>query len=295
MHWRHLIKSLGWTISGIIYSFSKKRDVRQHVPVVCYHRILPNFLDDTGTVCSITPDLFESHMAFLANNGFVSLTFEEYGELAKGHYSIPPRSILVTLDDGYADSYHIAWPIAQKFNIKLNLSILTKFIGSLEPLLLYQNSWNVKQHMTIFPELWRNLTWDELRIMNGSGSCIGIHGHNHHKISTMELQEFSKEIALSIQIYKGQFGQAPKAYSIPYGNSRTFLSSHLELLKQYGFEMIFTTFKWRTSLPSHGIILGRLVMDQGDDIDNYQAKLFGYHDWIGSLRFNQHRIWELFQ
>lgn len=295
MNWRYLNKSLGWTISDIIFSLSKKRDVCQHVPVLCYHRILPDFLDDTGTVCSITPKLFESHMAFLANNGFISLTLEEYGELAKGHYPIPPRSILVTLDDGYADNYHIAWPIAQKFNIKINLFILTKFIGSLEPLLLCQNSWKVQQHITKFPELWRNLTWDELRIISGSGSAIGIHGHSHNKISTMELQEFSKEIAISIQIYKEQFRRAPKAYAIPYGNVRTFISSHLELLEQFRFEMIFSTFKGRTCLPCQSPPFGRLVMDQEDDIDIFQAKLFGSHDWIGLLRFNQQRIWEVLQ
>jgi peptidoglycan/xylan/chitin deacetylase (PgdA/CDA1 family) len=244
-------------------------------------------------VYAVAPEQFQSHMAFLKERGFRSLSLEEYGEMAMGRHPVDSPSVLITFDDGYADNYQIAWPIMRGFGMKMNLFLLTGFIGQPQIMNSIEKSEAVKRHKAEFPELWKPLNWDEVHELQQEGVGIGLHGHSHRPILEIREEEFAEEISRAVAIFTKELGRAPKAYAVPYGSARKFTDRRLNCLKKKGFEILFSTLNGRTRLPCSGQPVSRLVVHCQDDLFTLRAKLYGAWDWIGFLRRSEHKIWEL--
>jgi hypothetical protein len=82
----------------------------QTVPILCYHR----FGVKTSKL-NVTPAAFEQQMEWLARNGYTVVTFARLARFLEGKEALPPKSVVITIDDGYRSSYEIAYPILKKF------------------------------------------------------------------------------------------------------------------------------------------------------------------------------------
>src|SRR6186997_2911783 len=68
-------------------------------PVLCYHRVLPEADGSRESPnYSVTPEQFAAQMRLLNDEGFTSLTLDEYCQAASGSRELPPRAVLVTFD-----------------------------------------------------------------------------------------------------------------------------------------------------------------------------------------------------
>lgn len=76
------------------------------VPVFVYHGITRE-----ADRFSMTPETFKDHMFSLAREGYTTITMDEFIEWAAGERPLPKKSILITFDDGRADSYYGADPV----------------------------------------------------------------------------------------------------------------------------------------------------------------------------------------
>lgn len=95
---------------------------RDKVLVLMYHRFSEG--DEFGKTSART---FERHLAYLAAN-YNIISLEQAVDRLKEGSSLPPRSAVITIDDGYRDFYEIAFPILQKFNSPATLYVVTDFI-----------------------------------------------------------------------------------------------------------------------------------------------------------------------
>lgn len=55
-------------------------------------------------------------MKFLHDNGFTTLTLDEFRQWHAGKREVPPRSCVVTFDDGFYSTYYLAYPIIRKYD-----------------------------------------------------------------------------------------------------------------------------------------------------------------------------------
>lgn len=86
------------------------------VPVLCYHRVLPQGYDDAvsglqrrrGTVVDL--EVFKRQIGDLRSH-FTPVTLTKYMEWLDGRESLPTNACLVTFDDGYRDFMCYAMPI----------------------------------------------------------------------------------------------------------------------------------------------------------------------------------------
>lgn len=80
------------------------------LPVLMYHYIsrYPNSI-------AVSPDLFTEHCEMLAKNGWRGISLAEAERYLLAGEDLPPKSCLITFDDGYLDNYVYAWPILQKY------------------------------------------------------------------------------------------------------------------------------------------------------------------------------------
>ena len=69
------------------------------IPVLTYHHV-----SSSGGSLTISPENFESQIGWLAKNGYVTLTADEFARFLHGA-PMPRKSVLLTFDDGYLDNY----------------------------------------------------------------------------------------------------------------------------------------------------------------------------------------------
>ena len=125
------------------------------IPIFMYHHVSPH----KGDMVTVTPDVFEAQMRFLAENGYRTLCAGEIVGYAaqeapmkyftstfipfrrgRGDKNLPSplagegqgegrlKAVAVTFDDGYLDNYVYVFHVLKKYNIKATIFIVTDWV-----------------------------------------------------------------------------------------------------------------------------------------------------------------------
>lgn len=81
------------------------------VPVLNYHQVE----DKDGNPLTLYCDQFDQQMAYLAEEGYHTITLDEMMDAAENGTPLPEKPVVITLDDGYVDNYEYAYPILKKY------------------------------------------------------------------------------------------------------------------------------------------------------------------------------------
>lgn len=93
----------------------------QAIPVLLYHGIVPISEDPDETSIST----FKAQMFALKNAGWQTITIEQFVAAMKGQATLPPKSFLLTFDDGRQDAYENATPILQALGYQAVMYVIT--------------------------------------------------------------------------------------------------------------------------------------------------------------------------
>lgn len=144
--------TLGPTPDGVV------RELR--VPILMYHYISepPAEADIYRRDMSVTPERFESHLQYLRQAGYETITLDDLlYALAQGR-SLPPKPIILTFDDGYEDNYLNAFPLLEKYDMIGHFSIMSDVINAETP---------------------GYMTWSQIEQMSAAGQHFGSHARYH--------------------------------------------------------------------------------------------------------------------
>ncbi len=253
--------------------------------MLCYHRVLP---ETSGTTdppdYSVTPQQFAAQMSLLNDEGFTSLTLDEYFEAASGLRELPSRSVVVTFDDGFSDNYSVAWPIAQRCGVKINLFICTGLLAGEHVPALAENNAGAQLSRKKFPEHWRPLSWEQLREMMAGGVGVGFHSHHHRNLGRMSKDEIASDASEGFSILREHLGETPRFFAFPFGHYGSYPKTAIDILTAHGIKMFFTTELGRTPVVQGDGLFSRIVIHPEDDLSSFRRKLFGGYDWVGRLR-----------
>ncbi|MFD2654823.1 endo-1,4-beta-xylanase [Gracilibacillus thailandensis] len=174
----------------------------EDIPVLLYHRVVENPTDewtDTGT------DKFEQTMRYLHDNGYNTLTAEQYVRIMEGEEDAPANPILLTFDDATPDFITNALPILDSFNMNSVLFVVSDWIDgdysmSEEQLLSLADKPNVSI---------QNHSFDHSDALWGNGV-----GSN----STITTEDAEHQITEANTYLKSITGQDPTLMAYPYGS-----------------------------------------------------------------------------
>lgn len=98
-----------------------------HVPILLYHRFGPVAADSM----TVTTTLFESHLNYLRGNGYKVIPLRELTDYYLGKRRIlPPRPVVITVDDGHISVYREMFPLIRKHQIPVTLFIYPSAISN---------------------------------------------------------------------------------------------------------------------------------------------------------------------
>jgi peptidoglycan/xylan/chitin deacetylase (PgdA/CDA1 family) len=177
------------------------------IPVLGYHSISDERRDGTLR-WSVSPGDFDEQMALLRQRGCSPLTVSGYADLLRRKVALPPRPVLVTFDDGYADLVTTALPILRRYGIAATGYVITSRVG-------------------VRP----SLHWDEIRELRAAGIEIGSHSHTHRPLDCLRA-DLPRETGLSRRILEDRLGDAVLSFAYPYGYHSTAVR---RAVRQAGF------------------------------------------------------------
>jgi len=178
-------------------------DGYQTVPILCYHQ----FANGRSTDRMIMPrELFVAQMEYLKNNNYNVITLADLEGFLKAARPIPPRSVVITVDDGFRTAYDIAYPILKSFGFRATFFIYSDFLGG-----------------------GRSLTWAAINEMRASGMIdIQSHSKSHASFTPAEDEtettaayaaRLRTEIDPPQTVLERQLGGPVRSFAYPYGDT----------------------------------------------------------------------------
>lgn len=95
---------------------------RGNLGVLMYHRF-----SRAADEYKISADEFAAHLEYLSKHALV-LSLSEAIETLENNGQLPPNAVVITIDDGYADSFDIAFPLLRKFRMPATIYAVTDFL-----------------------------------------------------------------------------------------------------------------------------------------------------------------------
>jgi peptidoglycan/xylan/chitin deacetylase (PgdA/CDA1 family) len=120
---------LSW--SGVLWLLIRIR-LRNRATVLMYHRVLPLALQQQSFSASamfVTPDTFDRHIAHLRRK-FHLVTLEQFVRLLEQRKPFPPRTCLITFDDGWHDNLKYALPVLARHRAPAALFVTTDVVSN---------------------------------------------------------------------------------------------------------------------------------------------------------------------
>ncbi len=196
-----------------VYSWTLK------VPILMYHYIStpPDDADKYRTDLSVTPENFRKQMAYLADNGFETIDLYDLSLAITNKRELPPKPVIITLDDGYRDNYENAFPVLQEHGLKATFFVVTDFIDH-----------NVRDYMS----------WDMVEEMSAAGMRIEPHSKTHADLTAREREDIVYEVLGSTETIAAHIGERPRFFCYPGGR---YNETTLEVVAELDFWGAVTT------------------------------------------------------
>jgi len=168
------------------------------VPILMYHYIsrAPAGSDAVRTDLSLDPALFEEQLAWLAANHYQSVSLADLTLALQAGAPLPEKPVILTFDDGYADSYTAAFPLMRKYGFSATFFVVTSFLDENRP---------------------GYLTWDQVIEMHSAGMQFGSHTYTHPDLRGQSVEYLIWQILGSKEAIEARTGEPVRFFCYPVG------------------------------------------------------------------------------
>ena len=213
------------------------------VPVLMYHHVSP-----AGGFISVTPENFDSQLAWLAKHGYRALTTAEFLDHLSGRQPAPARSVLITFDDGYLDNWVYAYPLLKRHGYHATFFIVTGQLGE-GPARNAIPAEDIVPHQECEARIAQGradsvmLRWEEVRAMRQGGYAeFHSHTHTHTRWDLTDApnknEHMREELRLSRETLLARLGEVSEQLCWPQGY---FDADYQRIAFEAGFRYLYTT------------------------------------------------------
>lgn len=237
----------------------------ESVPVIAYHDVLPYIGENDAGNPSVLPlSVFAAQMEYLYENGYYTASLRELEEYVHGTGSLPPKTVVITFDDGYQSNYLYCYPFLKKYDFRAAIFMMGSVPKKARP----------------------HLTGLQIKKMTAGGLVqIGSHTYDYHR-------EIKGEPALKVlprDIIKRDFDKfnllttriglpRPTAIAYPYGAAGP---AAIEAAALAGYSMGFTIERGYVRPGDPVMALNRFNIEPAMSLDDFARVVSG--KWIKDL------------
>ena len=162
-------------------------------PILEYHMVKDDAKPDEVRY-AVPPAEFAAQLDYLAQEGYTTITPQDYARARKGKQELPAKPVILSFDDGYEDNWRVVLPMLQERGMKAVFYVVTNDIG--QP---------------------GYMTWDNLFDLEHSGMEVGSHTANHIPLTTLTPTEQRDELRLSKLLLEWRGMGTIYSFSYPNG------------------------------------------------------------------------------
>ena len=166
------------------------------VPILEYHRIVP-ISEAGGSLPGLVmpPENFAAQLDALKAAGWHTITLGSLGDDLIAHRAPSARSFVISIDDGWNDSYNYALPILQKHGYVATFFVISSRIGAAD-----------------------FLGASQLQGLRAAGNEIGNHTVGHVRLSSQTAVNMKNQVDQASDQIARAMGARPKSFAYPYGS-----------------------------------------------------------------------------
>lgn len=177
------------------------------VPVFLYHSVSD---DPPGWLApfTVSPRAFVEHLDLIADSGLRVVPLRQLVAALLGGPALPPRSAVLTFDDGYADFAATVSPLLTARGLPATLYVTT---GALR-------APGAQPGGGPFPRV-ATLSWAQLRDLDAAGVEIGGHSRTHPQLDTLPRASVRAEVGGCKREIEDALGHPVVSFAYPHGYS----------------------------------------------------------------------------
>ncbi|MBW8484457.1 polysaccharide deacetylase family protein [Actinomadura parmotrematis] len=238
------------------------------IPVLMYHSVHPRPPRATAAL-SVHPRAFADQMGLLRERGFTPVPFS-----ALGDGPVPPRPVVVTFDDGYADFHRHALPVLDDLGFTATVFATTGWLADAGP-------------DAAGRPLDAMLSWGQVREAAEHGVEFGAHSHSHPQLDQLGGAALRDELARSRGLLEDRLGRAVTTMAYPYGYSSARVR---RAVRAAGYGSACAVANRTASLDARGdpLAVPRLTVGRGTSLDTFARVVDGAG--LGRVYLREHAL-----
>ena len=235
---------------------------KTRIPIFTYHRVKADGdIDKLSQLLAIEESRFLIQMRYLTEKGFKTLTLPRFLALRNGNGEIPERSVIISFDDGFENTYTRAMPILERYGLQATFFIISGLVGTKD-----------------------YLKWDQLLEMKAAGMNIESHTHTHPVLTDLPREKIREELKTSKEILEDKLGSKITTLCVPGG----FINARVsQAARDLGYDAICTSLPGLNRIDRAHFELRRISIRGFDSMSRYQAFVSGHYGRIYVYRLRQ--------
>lgn len=230
-------------------------------PIAMYHSVKPDA--EASDRLSITDKTFEKQMSFLSSHHYNVVSLEQLADYIEGGKSIPPKTVVLTFDDGNLNNYVYAYPVLKKYKLPAAMFIIINEVGRPQG---------------------DKMTWEQIKEMSDSGLIsIGSHALGPEPLVNIKSQEeIKRQIFDSKKVLEKKLGKPTFAFSYPEGLFNPYIK---QTVIDAGYKAAVGTKTGRSSSGRDLFALKRLrISSNSDNLFVFGFEISGYYNFLKENR-----------
>ena len=214
-----------------------------------YHQVLKD--ESRAGKYIITPNELESDLAYLSENGYVSVLPSQLVKIREQGGRLPEKTVVITFDDGYETGLYYVLPLLKKYGMKAVINVVGSYTDE------YSRINEEGKHLS-----YAYLTWNEIKTLSDSGYVeIGNHTYNGDRNGCARKENESDEqyrtvlyedVARLSDKLQQVTGKRPVAFAYPFGS---LSEGSAEIIGSAGISVFMTCCEQPCSMNRNGRIL----------------------------------------
>lgn len=231
-------------------------DRHQTIPILCYHRFGRANGGAASNKMTVSAAAFAEQLGWLQRHGYHVIKLADLRAWLDGQRALPLKSVVITVDDGYASFYHQAYPLLKQYGMPATLFVYTDFIGAGD-----------------------GVDWLELQEMARSGLVdVQSHSRSHrnlieHPAGESEAayqQALLNEIKLPRDLLRQRLGTPQTQYAYPYGDANDAV---LAMLSKQNYQLAVTVNAGGNAFYAQALMLRRTMIFGDMSLEDFKARL----------------------
>ncbi len=188
-------------------------DCKEYVTILLYHK----FDEPRSPSTSVSSELLRAHLQYLKEHNYNIISIEQFLNYIETGTPIPPKPVIITIDDGYRSVYERAFPVLKEYEAPFTVFLYMEAVDR-------------------FPDYMTKAQLREMSLYRGV--TFGNHSYSHSRFGRQkDVTSFQRDMQRSEERFLQIFGHRPVLYAYPYGE---YNASMVRILKERGYRAAFT-------------------------------------------------------